>query len=330
MVGGVWHDARAEGPLAADDACLELPLDRDRDLLPDIWEAEAGVDEASSDQEQLQGNPNTGDGLANLEEYRGVYLQGRHQRTDPLVSDVFVHDYSQRFGVNLDQLDLAWLAQGLRVRRVRGNEMRDDVVNYHVPESDPNRQYALVVMSLDQVPGLDWGSALGKAYVSPPCAEANTCVIRPDAGDFAGVATSLAEVLSKTQEHRPRDFTTGVLGHELGHNLNLPHHGEGDALVDLASFNLGGSGWVACDHGQHSGRRDCFMAYRCATHHLAMDFVPASGITRWAAGLADRLTPYDQSLYGDRSYFCADRTGDGVCGDARAGNCLGSIKVRSW
>ena len=129
---------------------------------------------------------------------------------------------------------------------------------------------------------------------------------------------------------------TGTLAHEIGHNLGIPHHGDGDGELTTTLKSSGGreiesSFYVACRGGEHSGRKDCFMKYNCADYFLDMDFVPKSWITRAVMGMRDKLKTFDKETeYGAENYFCTDSQGEGVCGNARNGNCLGRLQVKSY
>ena len=96
-----------------------------------------------------------------------MYCQGEHERLKPGKKDVFVHDYSRKFGSSLATVKELYEKQGIYLWRLRGAEFLDEVVNYQAGDHKNGDQYAVVVMALSQCPGLDFGNALGAAYESP-------------------------------------------------------------------------------------------------------------------------------------------------------------------
>jgi len=77
--------------------------------------------------------------------------------------------------------------------------------------------------------------------VSPPGAENNTAVIWKD-------KMSPGKLL-------------GVIAHEIGHKMNIRHHGDTEGLYD---FKGHGELWIALKGGQHSGDIFSFMIYDIA------------------------------------------------------------------
>jgi hypothetical protein len=93
------------------DSTIVLPLDSDRDLLPDDWEIThstagfspynthsftAALDDGQEDIDRSVNNAFVGDGLTNFREYRGIILDDTsgafvaHLRLDPWLKDLFV------------------------------------------------------------------------------------------------------------------------------------------------------------------------------------------------------------------------------------------------
>jgi hypothetical protein len=88
---------------------ITLPLDADKDLLPDVWEKNisgfnennansfsATIDDGQEDIDTSASNTYIGDGLTNFLEYRGIILDDlngdleKHMRLDPWSKDLFV------------------------------------------------------------------------------------------------------------------------------------------------------------------------------------------------------------------------------------------------
>jgi len=317
-VGGVWYPARTEGPCADDDGeYLILPLDKNDNGLGDSWERAWAVNDPHADNDSLPMNPNKGDGLTVFEEYRGIYSDGKHQRLSPVYKDVFVHDYSRKYGAALRQLSGLFMNQEISLWTIRGNEHKDDVINYH--DGCPYKkgeQYIIVVMALGQCPGLDLGKAQGKAYLSPPTIDYNTVIIKD-------LMPTSEEVLSGIDVNESQRMI-GLLGHEIGHNMNIDHHGDGEGYRFVKSIES----WIACIQGEHSGSIDCFMKYNIADYYLDMKFVPKSSLMQFL--VENKLKSFPLGEYGQQNHFCRDSQSSGICGDADHGKCLGQIKVKSY
>lgn len=316
QVAGVWYPARAKGPCADSNGdYLSLPLDNNDNGIADAWEKLWKVSDPDADDDSLPNNPNVGDGLTVFEEYRGIYWRGNHHRMSPARKDVFVYDYSKAFSAPLSSLLHLFSAQQIDLWPIRDDEHKEEVVNYHQGgQHKKGDEYAIVVMALSQCPGLDFGRAQGKAYVSPPTARYNTVVMKE------AYTNPLTQVLGNS----PNQSLTATLGHEIGHNMSIVHHGEGDGYRKLG----GQDAYIACRHGLYSGQLNCFMKYNCANYFLDMDFVPQSSIVQFLTqGL---LQPFPASECGQQDCFCQSNKGSGVCGDARQGNCLGQVNVKSY
>ena len=332
-VAGLWYPARAEGPGAGPNGTyLWLVKDEDSNGVADAWEKEHGSPGLDEDLDSLKGNHHPGDGLTAFEEYRGVYAKGEFQRLDPRVMDFFVHDYSRRFGQALETVKGIYESQGLKMRLLNQDEFLDDIVNYQKTRHRGGDQYNLVVMDPSQCPGLDMTSALGLAYVSPPSAMHNTAVV-----DHLTMAhASLEELLGGEPTRNTQQTLAGTLAHELGHNLNMDHHGEGEGILEKTLTSSGGkkvkaSYWVACLGGEHSGAKNCIMKYNCASKFLDQNFVPQSFATKIAQNVWKRLKNFDKDAeYGRENTICSSRSGSGVCGDARKGNCRSQLTVKSY
>src|SRR6185503_6488715 len=69
-----------------------IPRDSDIDGMPDAWENLYGNLAPDADVDPGPGgNGAVGDGIANLDEYRGFIVSGTHVRMHPSVKNVFVH-----------------------------------------------------------------------------------------------------------------------------------------------------------------------------------------------------------------------------------------------
>ncbi|MBU4253134.1 MAG: hypothetical protein KJ727_00850, partial [Acidobacteria bacterium] len=320
-IAGIWYLADTRGTTAdTDGKNLLIPLDRDEDGLQDGWEEEWSVTDPDSDDDTHQDALHTGDGLTAFEEYRGIYSDGRHYRLSPLEKDIFVYDYAGCFYPHLRTLVPRFLDQKLHLREMQGDEFRDDLINYTNTDHKAGDQYILVLMTHDQNPELTMGLSVGVAsHIGPPTEDHNTIVLR----DYRDASRTGYYGWEESEEDQ--NDTAGTLGHEIGHNLNLLHHGQYEGIRNIPGE---GRSWVACLQGQHSGDRDCFMTYRSARYFIAMVRVPENFEAFYDRG---RVQEYSDPK-GNRLYFCKTRTGSGLCGETAEGRgeCLSRVKVKSY
>ena len=311
MVGGLWYPAGAQGKTAAADGLsLMLPLDADHSGIHDDYESIYDVHNPDGDSESHRNGKFYGDGLTVFEEYRGVYVQGKHRRLSPLHKDLFVHDYSGEFTASLAEAARRYKNQGFDLWVIRQNEHLKDVINFKA-DHKAGDQYILVLMSTAQTPGLDMGGFGGVAFeLGPPTSRANTIVIGgpPVLGTYS-------------------EWLAGTIAHEIGHNINCPHHGTGEAYRLLPGETK--EYWVACLQGQHSGERDCFMTYNAARFFFNGRPVPSAGLDALVA--QGKIVPYPDP-WGTRQAFCSTDAGGGAAGNAAsgAGDCLSHIKIKSY
>jgi hypothetical protein len=320
MVNGAWRPVTCVGPTAdALGQTLMYPLDQDGDGIGDAWRGVNSTPDFYADEDGSANTVHRGDGLTIFEEYRGVYTSDfTLARLSPDTHDLFVHDYTHMLEAGLDQTSGLYAAEGVALHRLSEGQFEGDVVNWS-SDTQLGRQYQLVVMDAGIRPGgiprsawdAIWNRANGMAsHVGPPQAEANTVFIGNPAGD---------------------DTMGGLLGHEMGHNINCSHHGNGNRWVTLTGDALGGvpladgAYYVAVPGGQNSGHTACFMRYLIA--HLACSDPNTPTPVKDHAALYQRYT-----WTGSHTCFCNDAQTSGIAflGTASAGNCQKQISIRSY
>lgn len=322
-VGGSWVPVKAIGPTADPlGTALLLPLDQDGDGMADRWESIHRAFDVAGDVENIPGAVNTGDGLTNFEEYRGVYALGQFVRPDPEQKTIFVHDYTGRRLTAIQNMRDFYAPKGLQVYSVDGSEFFEDVVNYQATEAKRGDQYIAVLIENPATPSgvgwraftNDWLTFAGMAsHIGPPQRGLNTMA------------------LQYRIETRTSESVWQVVGHELGHLMNVAHHGDKDEYLMLeeatSSGIPAGSQLVAFEGGQHSGDFTCIMKYEAAPLFCKLP----------------RLVRYSDWFYDDYPLqsrpalsLCTSKTGTGTnaagawAGDATKGNCTAQVKVRSY
>jgi hypothetical protein len=319
FVDGAWYDAKT----SRGAAFASVPLDDNHNHIADDWEENAGIPghPASEDADSMPTGANRGDGLSNYEEYRGFYVGSDWTDTDPTIKDIFVNNEASTDGCGYTH------RSGLVCRLIQTDEYSDDrVINFNRGFASAGEQRGLRITSLAQLaaegitetiaPG-----AVGQAY--------------PAVGVPNDVTYIVLEMdrLARFMTYRQVNSTTFVLdpvtrnsvtAHEIGHGIDLNHHGPygigGTCAVnttDLVSY------WG----GAMSGDRACVMSYSGANRYI------------WRDG-----TCHDW-IWGEEwgKDFCANRSGTGInaagdrddnghplpaAGDATAGDCLHTLRLK--
>jgi hypothetical protein len=324
QIGGVWLPAKAAGPTADEfGACLMIPLDKNDNGMCDAWGGDRGS--ASADEDDSAKPGESGDGLTVMEEYRGLYMRGKFGRLNPTLQDLFVHDSTGQFEGDLSNTQLLYFNDGIRLHILDDNELRRDVVNYQSIDVKAGDQYSLVVVDTYTIPDgmtlVEWSDIWrrldGKAsHHGPPTAANHTVWIQPG---------------------HPSDpyYMSGLLGHEMGHNINCTHHGADiDVMPQLVNEELNGQilngrTYIGMPAGPHSGDFRGIMRYNCAKLFCSDASLPMP--------IKDHQSKYmlnDKS--GTREYFAdskqgsGDNPGEAFTGPATHGPAQAQIKIRSY
>jgi hypothetical protein len=322
-----------------------LPKRRKDSRIPDVLRASEGLGDLPDDNDgenDPMGDEFSGDGLTLYEEYRGFYENRKHVRSSPLRKDLFVRDTiggSTKAGIALFAR-----ASGLKVRHelLDAELGADRVINANHGEG----------------PHLVDQHAVRIELSSPPTTSARASRFATSQAE-GGVGTperARRLAISPAFDRNSADFPRH-LAHELGHSVNVWHHGDGDPKVVVwrvearpgggTQVSEGGSviqlrneagqalrfptagseleTWLAAPRAQHSGVEACFMRYAVADAYRTN---AEPGVRYWVQGTERR---------GD--VLCESREGSGVnardraprprYGDANdcAGECRHQLRV---
>jgi hypothetical protein len=312
-VDGVWYLAQAADGMPY----VTLPRDDDENRISDNWEKQEEVSgqEATADEDNRPDGVGRepGDGFSNYEEYRGFVINGKWQTTDPTWKDLFIRD---EIG-----LGIGWLSELLlAVHLVDEGEMdSSNMVTF-------NRGFG-------KVAGQDGQKGILLRQEDLESGVAGEC--RP----WPGCPNAVDEVVidsfdsGKTDEEERRAYAEGLftysdlylagtIAHELGHALNILHHGfiweEFGADCDVAYLG-----------GLWSGDLTCVMRYHAPSYYTH------GGGTKW-----------DYPTEGvSKNRFCESPAGTGinaagatdsegrprpVAGDAQEGACRKKVTLKGW
>jgi hypothetical protein len=218
------------------DPSIPLPLYRDNDHIAIAWLKEMGQlgksPDADDDAEPV-GNGSNGDGLTLYEEYRGFSVQGNHVRTDPRRKDLFICDRTGGWATS--GIGLFQNSSNLEVHLLDNTELGDDrVINKnrgvgpHVVD-----QHGILII---QGPAGSSPQAVGSW--GPPKTTRHIQI--PPGGAYAPAP-------GNDQAHS--DITADI-AHELGHTVDLKHHGDGSLHAVLYTWKETAPGvWQMLEQG---------------------------------------------------------------------------------
>ncbi len=375
QIAGNWYDCRTHDG----KTYITIPYDEDEDHIADFWEKKFDVyrEGAKADNDMKPedvGNPREpGDGYSNYEEYRGFFVNGIWTDTDPTYKDIFVYD-ELGFGVGY------FTELGLSIHLINQNEFDEDrFVNFNrgygtLETQDgqkglylrggfvegalgfaegigcPNVVGPITVDSL-----LIWRDAfyevMGKSLEMYEWKEIDTKDISKAKGTVVKSGDNIYEVTIKEApvegniavEKTFFKILNQTIAHELGHGVNLPHHGQEFRILEndpelkryLESYESDDieltyyQGATAISGGLWSGDVRCVMRYAPPINYLGWDkkiylYPKDEG--------EDSLTTYCSSKEGTGINALPKRRENGkpypVSGDATKGGCKKRVDLK--
>jgi hypothetical protein len=348
---------------------IRIPKRDINSKIAEVWLKTYGNPAETDDKDTSRDNSNNGDGLSAYEEYRGVISEkefgtsnpNKFGRLDPLKKEL---------GVKVDKTELPVFSEGVRwfengsgLKVIRFNEREvggDRRLNKNSSTAHIYDQFALVLYKglLDHT-----GGALGSVFTptNAPDIPANTMSVVID------VEAIQNEYNTSATKERPTplpftlsDFIANVTAHELGHGVNVWHHGQVPNLLSpmkadfgppfsinaynssikkwtllnppsVRIFNRNGvqislpytmSGPIGQKGNTESGDLNCFMAY-----------VPYCSWS-YTTGADGAWIFNEVPMVAVGRKVCTSASGTGIntgiiyFGDAQKGNCLSQIKLK--
>lgn len=264
-VDGQWLPCRSRDGKTS----VTVPRDDNQNYIADSWEREKGVEgqPAASDKDDLPegvGDPGEpGDGFSNYEEYRGFLVHGVWTDTDPRRKDLFIFD-QLGFGVGY------FTNLGLTLHLIAENEFDDQrVVNFNrdqdktLPEQADSGQKGL------HLTGADLDAAYGRTS-DVGCPNVVDAVKIDAMSIWDDKLLSAGGDDPASVEQGFQQDLDAVIAHELGHGVNMMHHGvdvqppgnTAAAAGDIGLDQMWEPGVTATTGGKWSGDLNCVMSYR--------------------------------------------------------------------
>ena len=295
------------------------------------------------DKEKTAGNTNDGDGLTAYEEYRGVISEGKFKRLDPNKKEVGVLATQTDFALFKEGMN--WFNKASELEIVRFDFAKDEIagdgrLNMNKKSAHDFDQYAIYIFNGGLAPG-----SLGVAYcrkATEPWIPANIIgvVINWNYIQVAyqrRVAGAMPDLLKFTL----KDYLAQTVAHELGHAVNVDHHGNENRYDSVVIKNNSAS-YRIFNHNQVPITERPYTLYT----------VGFSSGTVESGDMACMLNYYPYFHWGytvgaDGAHifnkvpflplgklFCTSKIAKGInatqlyFGDGAKGNCLGQIQLR--
>lgn len=310
-VEGNWYECQSEDG----ENYITLPYDDDEDHIADMWEEHFDVlsQPEDADEDSEPEAKQEGDGFSNYEEYRGFFVNGfwREWYFNPNYRDIFIYD---EIGMGVGY----FTETELMIHLIDKEEYDEDrVVNFNRDFgtlSSQNGQKGLYLCEEEM-----FGSKAGGVY---------PCVGTPNVVEKV-VIDMLSPFMKSVYAEKGTEGVflhnyAGTIAHELGHAVNLLHHGDGLWEADRGYE-------IARRGGLWSGDLTCVMRYTPPDSYLGSD----NNVYPYPDEGSGSLIGYCSSSVGTGINAPGERTGpDGhpypVAGDAEIGNCRYNITLKGY
>ena len=324
-----------------------IPKRKPGSIIATAWLTANGNPADVFDEEESPGNTNNGDGLSAYEEYRGVVSMGQFRRLDPKKKELGILPKQSEIGIFSEGFTQFQNASGIKIILFNKYEIPENRrLNQNSSSAHIFKQFVLRINkgNTDQIDfsgqiNRAWGLAFGAPDIP---ARVTHIVI-----DVDRILSYYQLQFRYTQGNLPYnggDMVASTTAHEIGHGVNLPHHGirlpnlpgltvPADTVPHFRIFLERGTpeitsrpypihGPVGSPNNHESGNVSCFMCYRNKTN--------------WVRIIVsnNELHYYKVPQLREGSLFCTDKRGTDInannryYGNAIQGCCLGRIKLK--
>ncbi len=231
---GAWSILKATANVDGEEIVGFLKGDRKQPaiLLPkrdpaskiaDAWKIKTGpdnLDDRDDGDYRPVGDGDKGDGFSLYEEYRGFMENGKHLSTNPHKKDLFILD--SLGGVS--KRGIAMFARATQIQ-VHHELLRDEFPSSQVMNANRSSGPSLgvdqhgLLMRLDQDTTKSFVAAVGTPGRSRTVNISRKMAYNP---------IRLSWIRTVSGRRNSYDYSATVVGHEMGHAVNVPHHGQGD------------------------------------------------------------------------------------------------------
>ena len=193
---------------------IKIPRDTNGNKIADCWQNDDTVDYDPDADTDTGPNTRTGDNITVLNEYRGLNVNGTWTDTDPDGWDVFI-----RSDVGIG--DAGSLPMTVHEMGTDEVTYSDGIVYHNQIASAGNSELDYVyAIRLEKDDDTDYmcGNLLGIMSVGPPSANSSGSIYVNRITEHLSTCFEGTDLSSITQ-----DYTEAIIGHEIGHGVNLSH-----------------------------------------------------------------------------------------------------------
>ena len=339
-------NSRIQGRLLVSGGELDIRIPK-RDpnsKIGEAWLNQYGNPGEMDDKETSLGNTNNGDGLTAYEEYRGVISQDTFKRLDPIKKEL---------GIKVSKSDKVWVSLGLKwfesasmlkLILFNTNEIPDDRRFNRNGHTAHNYDQFVLYIKRGNLRLQNWMGYCYGIYGQPDIpARVEKIVIDIFSTSKAYQEWNNVQRLPFSVEEK----IANVVAHELGHGVNIKHHGD---LPEYVSPQTASSSWarVFASNGFEIGLRP---------YTITGGIGPVSGLQSGDLSCVMAYNPFyswayirspnQQNFYSEvpaiqiGKGFCTSSKGTGInappaniydfnkfFGDATNGNCISQIKLK--
>ncbi|HET9744434.1 MAG TPA: hypothetical protein VFP97_01910 [Chitinophagaceae bacterium] len=322
---------------------IRIPKREPNSKIAEAWLKQYENPGEMDDKDSSKGNNNNGDGFTAYEEYRGVIAENNFKRFDPQKKELGVFGTQRNFLLFKEGIN--WFKMASQVEIVQFDIDRREVaadgqINMNKKTAHDYDQFALHILD----GGLNSG-VVGRVYsqTRDPDIPANINMVVIDRDNVQSVYLEL------TNEARPdrikftmNEYLAQTVAHELGHAVNIWHHGSDITYNDTTVNTVSDSVRIFDRNRNLITRRPYSLSsiggdqgtVESGDMSCMLNYYP---YYRWGYSFgADFAHIYNQEpLLTLGKIFCKSKNGSGInatqlyFGDAARGNCLGQLKLRN-
>lgn len=339
-------DTRVQGRLLVSNGEMDIRIPK-RDpnsKIAEAWLKANGNPGEMDDKEKTAGNTNDGDGLTGYEEYRGVICEGKFKRLDPNKKEVGVLATQTDF--TLFNEGISWFNKASELEIIRFDFDKDEIagdgrLNMNKKSSHDFDQYALYLFNGGLGPG-----TLGVAYcrtATKPWIPANIIGVVINWNYIqAAYRRRATGTMPDLLKFSLKDYLAQTVAHELGHAVNVDHHGSDNPYDSFLVNNNSASYRIFNRNGTLITDRP-YTLYNIGFNTGTVESGDMSCMLnyypyyRWGYTVGtDGAHIFNQEpLLPIGKLFCKSKNGTGInatelyFGEGAKGNCLGQIKLRN-
>lgn len=336
LVGGISISGQLSG---SNDDSIQIPKRAAGTMIATKWLTDNGNPKEMDDLDSSKGNTNKGDGFTAYEEYRGVISQEKFKRLNPKKKEVGILATQRDF--RLFDGGIAWFKDASELEPVHFDFDKNEVtprgqINFNNRSHHDFDQFAIYLFN----GGLGKNTTLGVTYCNDPLwIPANIIGVVIDANKIhRSYLKRISEALPETLKFSEQEYLIQTVAHELGHAVNIDHHGSDKPHVmkiipsDRVFLRNGNLMTPLPDSLRNIG--DSTGTAEAGNISCMLNYYPYFS---WGHTIgADGANIYNQEpLLPLGRIFCTSPNGTGInstklyFGNAQIGDCLGHIQLRN-